>query len=833
MNAVRVARPSMSVRALAALAALAGPAASQALEGSATSSASGEVRGSELAGVRAFFRDHCVRCHGPVKHKKDLRLDELRWVAGDDGVLETWQAVADRLEAGEMPPEEEPRPDPARVQEVVAAIRSALARDGAPHPSAVLRRLNRVQYRNTLRDLLGIDVRMVDPTSSFPADDVADGFDNLGEALVMSDYLLRQYLTAARKAVDLATFTGDRPEARTHRMFDLDSERIGNFEVNLTDMMRDEAFLFLNDERAPGDTRGQVLTSSRDGAPVAGWYEFRFEVESKGRGWLSPQFRPSKHAEWQVYRPEDLHRLELYLTAPYSFSSQPGRERILVESIDLPDDQRLELQRRYWLAPGWRVELAFGNAWVGLLSTYVARLGGPDEEALEPLEPLERYLAQVCSIHDLVAGANAPRIVVHAASERGPLFDSWPPASHRLAWGDPSQPLEERVRRFAARAFRRPVGEEVLPYVRLALASPEGMRTAVEAILCSPRFVYLLESEGALDDWALASRLSYFLWNTMPDEELLAQAAAGGLAEPAKLRAVSERMLSDPRSGEFVERFTWAWLGLQNVLDMGPDPMKFPEYHRDGIGAAMVVEVQRFFRHLLDQNLPITSLLDSDFTFVNADLARLYGIEGVATTAGFQRVELAPELRRGGLLGMAAVLTASANGVDTSPVVRGIWVLDRLLGTPPDPAPTGVVLPEPDARGDLTLRELFAKHRTAESCNECHKSIDPLGFALESFDPIGRWRDTYDTGQTIDTAGSLPRGESFEDVYGMKRALLEDPTLFARNLTSRLLTYASGRTLRPGDRREVDRIVATLAAQGSGLRDLVLAVVTSPIFTSK
>ena len=432
------------------------------------------------------------------------------------------------------------------------------------------------------------------------------------------------------------------------------------------------------------------------------------------------------------------------------------------------------------------------------------------------------------------AAANAPRIVVHAASEHGPLYDTWPPASHSIAWGDPSQPLEERVRRFAARAFRRPVGaEEVATFVRLAEESPEGMRTAVEAILCSPRFLYLLENEGALDGHALASRLSYFLWNTMPDDELLALAESGRLAEPATLRAQSERMLADPRSDEFVARFTWAWLGFQNALDMGPDRMKFPAYHRDDIGAAMVVETQRFFRHLLDRNLSITNFIGSDFTFVNAHLARLYGIEGVQTTAGFERVQLAPELRRGGLLGMASVLTASANGVDTSPVVRGIWVLDRLLGTPPDPPPSGVVLPEPDARGALTLRELFAQHRTSESCNECHKAIDPLGFALESFDPIGRWRDTYETGQWIDTAGSTPQGQAFEDVAGMKRVLLEDSTLFARNLTSKLLTYASGRTLRRTDRPEVDRIVATNAAEGCGLRDLVLAVATSSIFTCK
>jgi mono/diheme cytochrome c family protein len=788
----------------------------------------------ELAAAPAFFEQHCVKCHGPAKHKANLRLDLLRWDEADETALEHWQTIVDRLTAGEMPPESEPRPDSARTGELVLAIRAALEHHAASaRRPTVLRRLNRAQYRNTLRDLLAIDVRMEDPTSSFPADDVVAGFDNLGEGLTMSDYLLRQYLRAARAAVDLATFEGERPAAETYRMFDPGSTRTGSFEINHIDTTHGQTFLFMNDERSPGDTRGQVLTTSRDGAPHAGWYEFTFEVESKGRGPLPATFPVPQHEEWQTYHPEDLHRLEIYLSAPLGWTPLQIRNRILVDSLDLADDERVRIERRYWLEPGWRVEVAFGNAWAGLVAGYVARLGGPSSEALTSLSPLERFELYATMTYDLVERANAPRIVIHAASEHGPLYDSWPPASQVRVWGDPATPLEERVRLFAERAFRRgPVGlEELEPFVRLAHESPEGLRTAVEAILCSPRFAYLLENEGALDGYALAARLSYFLWNTMPDAELLA--AVDELADPAQLRAQCERLLADPRSDEFVEHFTFGWLKLQNALDLGPDPMKFPEYHRNRIGTAMVTETRRFFRTLLDQDLSIANLISSDFTFVNADLARLYGIEGVHTTADFQRVTLAPEQRRGGLLGMASVLTASANGVDTSPVVRGSWVLDNLLGMPPDPPPEGVVFPDPDARGELTIREVYAKHRTEESCNECHKSIDPLGFALEAFDPIGRWRETYESGLHIDPSGTMPDGQPFDDVIGMKRVLLADLQLFARSLTTKLLTYASGRTLGIADRGEVDRIVAAVGAQGYGLRDLVLAVVTSSIFTHR
>jgi hypothetical protein len=243
-----------------------------------------------------------------------------------------------------------------------------------------------------------------------------------------------------------------------------------------------------------------------------------------------------------------------------------------------------------------------------------------------------------------------------------------------------------------------------------------------------------------------------------------------------------------------------------------------------------VAETRAFFRHGLDENRPLAELLDADYAFVNADLARLYGLAGVETTARLQRVPLPAELGRGGLLGQAAILTASANGVDTSPVVRGVWVLERLLGTPPDPPPPDVPIPEPDARGALTIRELFDKHRSIESCNECHRSIDPLGFALESFDAIGRWRETYEAGQEIDPAGRMPDGTAFDDVRGMKRALLADLPLFTRNLAERLAAYAAGRTLGPADLPEVERIVAQASQPGAGLRDLVLAVVESRIF---
>ena len=353
-------------------------------------------------------------------------------------------------------------------------------------------------------------------------------------------------------------------------------------------------------------------------------------------------------------------------------------------------------------------------------------------------------------------------------------------------------------------------------------------------MLCSPRFLYLDEPERELDDFALASRLSYFLWNTMPDDTLLDAARAGKLKQQATLQKQLDRMLTDERSDEFVESFLWAWLHLKNAVVMAPDLMKFPDYHRNSIEEAMLEETRTFFRHTITENLPVVTFLDSNFTFVNSHLARHYGLdERVESSITFRKVALTGAPNRGGLLGQASVLTASANGVDTSPVVRGIWILENLMGTPPSPPPPDVSVTEPDMRGDLTIREMYAKHRTVESCNQCHKKIDPLGFSLENFNATGVWRTSYENGRDVDPSGKMPSGESFKDLDGLKEILTGDTSLFSRNLTSKLLTYATGRTMEVGDRAEIDRIVTELQESNGGMKDLMSLVVQSSIFRHK
>lgn len=782
-----------------------------------------------------FFRSHCIACHGPDKAKGDLRLDRLPWSPADSDNVEIWQAIVDRIDAGEMPPENQPQPAGAERAKFLATLRSRIA-SSAEHGKhhVVLRRLNRRQFRNSLRDLLHIDVDTEDPTEAFPADDQEDGFDNLGETLQMSDFLLRQYLKVARTAVDRATFEGERPEPQTYTLHDTKSRPL-NFKTPGNDPERDYRVLYQNDERAPGDPRGQQFINCREGATHSGWYDFAFEVESKGRGNLAEKFSEQRRNDYPVYRPEDLHRFEVYITAPNKSSAIQTRPRRLVYSVDLPDNERLTIRRRLWVPKGWRVEIGFGNGYWGVVDPILLVDPDFDMDAFRELPRREQNSRYGKLIIDRFERVDAPRINVYSVTETGPLYDQWPPASHEAVYGKPGQNVEEHLTWFASQAFRRPVTrEQISPYVRLAEQSPEGIRTAIEGILCSPRFVYMKEATGELDDYAIASRLSYFFWSTMPDDALLKNAAQGRLRSPDILNGHVDRMLNDARSDEFVESFVWAWLKLQNTVEMAPDPMKFYEFHRNRLNEAMLKETNGFFRHLLTENLPIANFIDSDFAIINADLARHYGVPGtVNTTVKYQRVSLTGSLNRGGLLGQTSVLTASANGVDTSPVVRGIWILENLLGTPPSPPPPDVEVPEPDARGDLTIRQLYAKHRTVESCNDCHRKIDPLGFSLENFDAIGSWRTEYESGNEIDPSGQMPEGESFQDAAGLKTIMTRDLTQFSRNLTTKLLTYATGRTLSVADRPEIDAIVEQLESDEGGLRDLVKHVVTSDTFLSK
>jgi len=469
-----------------------------------------------------------------------------------------------------------------------------------------------------------------------------------------------------------------------------------------------------------------------------------------------------------------------------------------------------------------------------------------------------------------------PGLAVQWVEVEGPLNDSWPPAGHRRLFGDlPQAPTaknrerletvsqnqeadaERILRAFARRAFRRTVTDEdlksVFSLVRARLAENESFETAVRvglsAILMSRRFLFLDEKPGPLDDFALASRLSYFLWSSMPDDELLSLAEQKKLGDPAALRGQIERMLQSPKAEAFTRNFCGQWLGLRDIDATAPNYILSPEYD-EMLKLSMVREAELFFAELLQKDLSLTNLVSSDFSILNGRLARHYGIPDVEGLWGFRKVALPPGSHRGGILTMAAVLKVTANGTSTSPILRGAWVLDRVLGTPPPKPPPNVPALEPDIRGATTIREQLAKHRTIETCASCHTRIDPPGFALESFDVVGLWRDYYRLerwvkgalpvkgrmyleGPKVDPTGELGDGRRFQDIDEFKQLLLREKDQVARAMARRLLVYATGGTSESADAAEIEAIVARAREKNLGLRTLVHEIVQSRLFREK
>jgi hypothetical protein len=463
-----------------------------------------------------------------------------------------------------------------------------------------------------------------------------------------------------------------------------------------------------------------------------------------------------------------------------------------------------------------------------------------------------------------------PGLHIHWIEIEGPLPETWPTESYRRIYGDVDPAhgalgeAENILRGFLPKAFRRPVQpDEVKPYVALVAKALEdgqpfeiALRAGFKGVLASPKFLYFREKRGPLDDYALASRLSYFLWSTMPDDELLALAARNTLHEPATLRAQVERLLQHEKGRAFTENFTGQWLNLRNIALNTPDKALYPEFD-ELLQWSMVRETQLFFDELLKRDLPVRNVIDSDFAMINGRLARHYGIEGVHGV-DFQRVALKPENHRGGLLTQASVLKVTANGTTTSPVLRGVWLLDRIIGQPAPPPPASVPAIEPDIRGATTIREQLAKHRETENCAGCHRRIDPPGFALESYDVIGGWREKYRTvgtknkvqnrvgplakylaavqygeGLPVESGDQMADGGRFGDVAEFKKLLLEHEEQVARCMTEKLMIYATGHRVEFGDHEIVDAILQATKNSGHGLRSLLHAVVQSETFRTK
>jgi hypothetical protein len=760
-----------------------------------------------------FVEKWCIDCHDAESKKGGLNFEGLDF-SNDEALHVKWVRVFDQVLSGEMPPEKKPRADETAKRAFLTVLGQGLVTQHMAMKGTVLRRLNRTEYENTLRDLLGMRVEVRD---LLPEDSLSHGFDNIGEALSMSDVQLARYMEAAEFALNTALQQVKQPEP---------AKVICDYKKNAAKsshwLLRDDgAVVFFNNGIEP-DTS---LKSFR--APSEGKYRFRITGYA---------YQAKEPVSFAVHSGPH-GKIPTELLGYYEFAS------------DTPQTVTIET----WLRMGETIKISPG---LKLSMDEFKKAGG---RATYP----------------------GPGLAVQGVEVEGPIFETWPPRAVTLLFGDLAKNAKEMdektfrdsgmklrtlievpsanpdadaarlLRGFAAAAFRRPVDDaKIAPYLALCRSELKkgssfsiAMRTAAVAILCAPDFLYLREPAGKLDDYALATRLSYFLWRTAPDEELLRVASTGKLRDPATLRAQTERLLSHANLGRFTADFTDAWLNLRDIEFTTPDKKLYPEF--DGqLQDAMVAESRAFLRELISANLGPANIVASDFAMLNHRLATHYGIPEVKGV-DIRKVKLAPDSKRGGVLTQGAVLKVSANGTTTSPVVRGVWVLDRILGTPPQPPPPEVPGLEPDVRGATTLREQLEKHRTLESCNSCHRVIDPPGFALESYDVIGGFREKFRStrrrhgkmdllnGPPVDSTGQLADGTKFANFTDFQKILLSHPERITKNITEKLLTFSSGRELGFSDRNEVNRIVTELTTRKGGMRDLVHLVVGSQIFQSE
>ncbi len=774
--------------------------------------------------IKPLFLKYCVECHMGDKPKGDFHAAKLSLDFVDNANRASWLSVLKQLKAGTMPPVGKPRPTEHETQALIDWIGNSVAaaekERSTTQGRVVLRRLNRAEYANTVRDLLGVTVDLED---LLPLDTSTSGFDNNAESLHVSSYLMENYLEAADRVLEAAIVNGPRPWVINKR-FDIKEEK----SVKPT---------------------GSVYRHVDDGVAIfSSWVSANIQVtlwnfRTRFRG--KYRFRISAHG-MQTDKPVNFHVTAGTLTAV-------TEERIL-DYYSVPPDKPTVIEFVEQLEPQNCIRIVADG--LGALPPEIEKIGA------------ENY--------------KGPGLVVQWVDIEGPLLDTWPPASHRLIFGDmkpvdaplpdnphrkevvSQQPLidaERILRQFTRRAFRRSVtDDDIKPFLARVQARldqnysfEQAMRVGLKSILVSPQFLFLRErtkeSSEVLDDFALASRLSYFLWSSMPDEELLQLAEKGTLHQPQVLRQQVDRLLLNPKVKAFTENFASQWLGLRAIDSTMPERMLYPEYD-DILKVSMVKEALMFFDEVLKNDLSLTNFVASDFSMLNGRLARHYGIPGVEGL-DFRKVPLPPESHRGGVMTMAAVLKVTANGTTTSPILRGAWVLDRILGTPPPKPTVDVEAVEPDIRGATTIRSQLAKHRDNGDCASCHVRIDPPGFALENFDVIGGWRDHYRkinegepvtingrrvrylNGPPVDAADELVDGRRFRNIDEYKELLLSDKDQLARALSEKLLAYATGAAPTVADQPKCDVIVARVRDKNYGLKSLIHEIVQSTLFQNK
>ena len=838
------------------------------------------------ADAYTFLDNHCLNCHDSVESKGDLDMESLSFDLTDPAVFETWLEIHDRADHGEMPPKQEERPAPSDLVHFLAQIGQPLLtadqnRQKA-HGRSTVRRLNRYEYENKLRALL--DAPWLQVAHSLPEDGTAHLFNKIGRRLDVSHVQMSKYLETAQHALRTATNQAafpsflkryhirDEPGVEPYLFYRPLQKSATRAMVPLLglkpqlDVIRQSQPISVGDadpaireQEALGTFSGTYAATTkydfkRETRPIDGRYRLRLKSYSFLGGLNGASGGPDHGltggdvAWWRpnrnfAFRAERSEPVTLYALAPSgdsrwltTYDTHPD-PTIIERIVDLRTDEgiRPDAARLIRTRPGWK--------------------GNPN-----------------------ATESGIPGVAFNWLEVEGPLHESWPPPSYTALFGDlpfevtaesaivvqsrdPAADAQHLLLDFLRRASHRAAinDDEVVPFLNIfqqasELGEPftDAMIMAFSAILCAPDFLYLENRPGELSDHELSLRLAYFLWNGPPDDD---QKPRPFQTDPSALSASVEQMLHDPRSDRFLHAFLDYWLNLRDIKLNSPDASLYTDYYLDELlTESALLETRLFFRELIDHNLPARNLIDSDFVFVNERLARHYDLpafEGVE----LRRVDLPADSRRGGLLTQASVMTVTANGTTTSPVLRGSWIMERIMGVEIPPPPSGVAAIEPDTRGAVTIRDQLRLHTEAASCLACHAKFDPAGFALENFDVMGGWQDHYravdDTvapefgfgknghafeyhwALPVDSAGVLRDGRAFEGIDEFKKLLLEDERAIARNLVKQFVVYATGAPVSFADRSEVERILDQAETAEFGVRSLIHAVVQSTLFKVK
>lgn len=837
--------------------------------------------------IYGFLDNHCLNCHDSVEMKGKLDMEVLSFDLTNPHVFETWVKIHDRADHGEMPPKEKKRPAPSELEKFLHGLSQPMQvadqQRREQHGRSVVRRLNRYEYENKLKYLLAAPWLQV--AGDLPEDGTTHLFNKVGHRLDVSHVQMIKYLETAQKtlrtAVDTAAFP---PTVSKYYMRDepgvwpylwyrpglqVSATRavvpLLGLEPQLGVIRKTQpvtvgdADPIMREEEAIGTFSGTYSATTkydfkRERRPIDGRYRIRLKSYSflgglNGMSGGDDDGLTGGNVEW--WRPDRNFAFRAERSEPVTlYALSPSNDSRWLATYDaLPDpaitEHVVDLKAGEGIRPDAARLIRTRPGWAGNANATVSGI---------------------------------PGVAFNWLEVEGPLHDSWPPPSYQVLFDDlafevdedsqvtassehPEADAQRLLWRFLQKSSHRPLTDSnsIDPYLgiyhqarQLGESFTEAMITAYSAILCSPNFLYLETQPGPLEDHQLALRLAYFLWNGPPDSSLQDQA---NLSASQHLAKHTERLLDDPRSDRFLHAFLDYWLDLRDIKLNAPDASLYTDYYLDELLTESAVrETRHFFRTLVDENLPARNLIDSNFIFANERLAQHYDLPN-SPGVNPQRISLPYDSVRGGLLTQASVLTVTANGTTTSPVLRGSWIMERIMGVEIPPPPSGIEAVEPDTRGATTIREQLALHNQSASCNACHVKFDPAGFALENFDVMGGWQDRYRAvdeetapvegigknghafvyhyAQPIDSAGELKDGQTFDNIKEFKSLLIRNERAIARNLVHQLIVYATGAPVSFADRKEVELILEQTESTEYGVRSLIHAVIQSTLFQIK